>query len=291
MRTTSWHRIRRRLKHTSLGLLILCAVLTLFTVRAAFEYNIAFHELAARSAALATLSLELQVANKELVDKKGKIDGLIGTIARQDALIEFTDRKNKDFHNRLFIWELTRQISLYCAKDPAARLCARNPVDIYEMVSACMKYEGVYKKKYPKYKDDYNWMTMVRMLGIESNFELNPKPGPRTELGAPQICEIDTDRRGNRTPVLYSILKLIGAGKPTYGLTIDHYRSDPDTQINAMYQYFTWKLRDTHGDLKKAIVAYNSYYAVPELSPYWYQYQLFSRRSAVWISEARKRTR
>jgi len=159
------------------------------------------------------------------------------------------------------------------------------------MILACMKYEKVYKNKYPKYKDCYSWVTMVRMLAVESEFNRNPKQGAHGELGAPQICEYSIEKNGTKTQTLYLLLCSIGKRKSSYVSTILWYREDVDTQINAMYQHFTSKLKDTDGSVKKAIVAYNSYYAVPELSPYWYRYQKFSMLASGWITEAKKRTK
>ena len=289
MELTQWARTRKKLRRNTL-LLLLFAAIALFVcdrLRMRLVY------LRARVEVLNDMiSNEERAeidAEKKLSDKKNRIEILVSEIECQNKQIAALQKDASFVRNKTFPLFLAKAIQAwYSEKSPATKISRLNVSNLVDFIRASMYYEKVYVKKHPEFEGKYSWKIAMKMLYIESDYVLDPPRGKATELGCPQIREFIYDSNKKRVPQLYNLLCSIGRKKGTYEATIQSYRASPWVQVQAMYEYYTFKLRDSKGNVVKAIVAYNAASNLPEKTVYWGRYQFAGRRLEEWISAARK---
>lgn len=288
MKITTWLEVRRYLKRTSLMFLLVALICVWYSARIT-------QDLFQVQTKLSGAQLELDRVNKEIKAKEGTIDGLEGTITRQNLQIKNAEATMTRWRQMLFNLELARDIVAYMQKeadDLPLRKASFNA--IYQMIYYAQKYEKVYQKKYPEWKDHFSWRACLHMIWVESRFNLRCHSSQSAQ-GAPQILEFNNYKLKDGTvnpkkeKFLYPVLCALGYKKSSYEATIDAYLDSPEEQINAYYYVFALKLGDTKGQFMAAVVAYNYWRADPATSAYWYRYLSAKHKFNVWCADVEKK--
>lgn len=231
------------------------------------------------------VSTELQSAEVQLGNERGKVTRLERQLkddAFQIALLKDNVLVLKD---KLFVDEMAKQIEADIAQgEPGRPLGSTDHLLLCQYIRASINYQDLYKKKYPKYAENFNWKTMLRMMWVEDHLALDPKKGAAGELGAPQICESNKNKDGSEDKYLYHLLCRLGYKRSNYQKTIWDYRKTPRIQVHCMYEHFLGKLRDQDGLFTAAVVAYNSASSFPEKTAYWASYMGTRSRMQKWIN-------
>jgi len=280
VKITDWARMRVHLRLTTLLLILASSVVVFIGDKALQKY----HALKVKNE---LLEAEKKQVETYISDNRGRMEALLNTIRRQDKDIRYLASSKSATDRRLFNLELAKQIYEYLRQQDGARPMSKTSVkDIQQYITACRDFENVFEKRYPRFDGKYSWKAMAKMLYIEHGFERNPPRGKADELGAPQIREFYLGEDGKRIPYLYNLLVRLGHKKHSYTETIDAYRSSPRIQVECMYEHFTRKLRDQHGDFIRSVVAYNSIRTFPEESLYWIKYQAITPKFNSWVEKA-----
>lgn len=282
MHTPGWNRLRKRLQKSAilliLGVLILIRVVDYYTTK----IQVLQQQRDDQQLALNASEVELKRVDSEVKKNTNKVKKLSDMVATQSTQIQNFIVKNESIKDELLIYVLSQIIQAYIKKE--------EPIPTY--IRSAMYYERVYSKKYPKYREAYSWKTTLKILYIEAGFTLDPKIGPRTELGCPQIREYEEerDRSGKiiKTPQLYNLLCSLGYRQSSYNGTIGLYRTNAEVQVHCFEEWFTMKLKDCNGELVPSIVAYNSRVSLPLESLYWFKYLRVSHLVDNWIDQAQQ---